>query len=216
MSLLRNCIRLSPLQLSELPFHTEFESSGTKSLKDPNKNLSAPTNEGPNDSYSSDPHSLLNGEERPELALFLREILDQAVQFINDIVPTTFREVGLKTSNPSAAKVRLLHRDISSTELREIPWSTSKISRQQASSDLDAGESWFARVSQHENSAKAGTACFEEFDWGLRVDHSEHERDYTPDIIDSFKVLDWDLETGVDGLKIDQYSHIKMNGKSTI
>lgn len=202
MAPLGNLVRLSPLQLNELPFHAEFQSSGTGSLGEQYHNLDLSRDD-----------NLLDQGGRPRLVFFLKEVLEEALQFVNDTVPSTFREGGLKASQPATAKVKLLNRDISSTELSEIPWPASRIPRQPSKGDLESGEAWFARISRHENRAGEGTASFEELDWGLRVDHSEHERDYTPEVIDSYKVLDWDSETGVEGLSIDKYSQIRMNSK---
>ena len=73
----------------------------------------------------------------------------------------------------------------------------------------------FARKSTHANKAEDGTATWEEFDNGLRVLHSEHEREYTPDVFDSFKVLDWDAETDALGDELGDYGDVKMSSKST-
>ena len=45
-----------------------------------------------------------------------------------------------------------------------------------------------------------GTANWVEFDHGLRLEHSEKERLYTPAVYDSYRVLDWDKEILADGL----------------
>lgn len=49
-------------------------------------------------------------------------------------------------------------------------------------------------------------------DEGLRVEHNEHERDYTPDIFDTYKVLDWDAETLAMG-NLDNFSDIRMRSE---
>jgi len=75
------------------------------------------------------------------------------------------------------------------------------------------GEKWFARSSAHQDSKAKGTADFEEFDFGLRVDHSIHEKDYTPDVYDANKILDWDseIQTGVVSASVGGgFSEIKM------
>ncbi len=59
--------------------------------------------------------------------------------------------------------------------------------------DAGAGvDHWFARQSIYETGAKNGTASWEEIDKALRVDHSQHEKDYTPDIHDTHEVINWD------------------------
>lgn len=75
------------------------------------------------------------------------------------------------------------------------------------------GEKWFARSSEHQDSKAKGTADFEEFDFGLRVDHSIHEKDYTPDVYDANKILDWDSEIQTGGVSASVgggFSEIKM------
>ena len=72
----------------------------------------------------------------------------------------------------------------------------------------------FARKSTHIHKTETGTATWEEFDGGLRVQHSEHEREYTPDVFDSFKVLDWDAETDALGDELGEYKDVKMSSMS--
>ena len=70
----------------------------------------------------------------------------------------------------------------------------------------------FARKSTHFNKPELGTASWDEFDAGLRVQHSENEADYTPDVYDCFKVLDWDQETNEFGGDVGEYGDVKMSG----
>ena len=74
----------------------------------------------------------------------------------------------------------------------------------------------FARKSTHLNRSEFGTATWEEFDAGLRVNHSENEHDYTDDVFDSFKILDWDRETDRFGDELGKYSEVKMSSTSPI
>jgi len=102
------------------------------------------------------------------LAAFVREVLDEALAFSDSVMPSTFQKKGSpKSSAPAAAKVQLL------------------------SSDVLKGEAWFARRSEHVDGARDGSASFAEFERGLFHDHSVHEMDYTPDVFDAFKVLDY-------------------------
>ena len=149
--------------------------------------------------------------QRPSLIPFIQELLDQATVFVDDILPTTFHESGSKSSSPSSAKVKLLKREITSHDLSRIPWKTSKIPRAVSKDVQSSAETWVARRSRHANQIEEGTASFSEFDHGLRVEHSEHEREYTPDVFDSFKVLDWDTETV--GVLFDKYSEVRMSSK---
>lgn len=183
MAPLGNLLRLSPLHLDELPSHPKILNlAGKGSDKKP-----------------------------PELAAFIKEVLNQAIEFIDDTMPATFKEANLKASSPSTAQVRLLSRYIPSSQIKQITWSNPNVSRQPPEDILDSGEAWFARRSRHVNQAQEGTASFSEFDYGLRVEHSEHEREYTPDLYDSFKVLEWDIQSECGGLVIDNYSSITMN-----
>lgn len=103
-----------------------------------------------------------------DLRTFVREVLDEAVNFSDSVVPSNFQKKGSsRSSPPSAAKVKLL------------------------SSDLMKGESWFARQSVHENAPLEGTASFDEFEAGLFDNHSQNEMAYTPTIYDAHHVLDW-------------------------
>jgi len=60
-----------------------------------------------------------------------------------------------------------------------------------------------------------GTADMDEFDTGLRYEHSKHEQEYTSDVFDSYNVLDWDaeIESAVEGSRIDNFSEIHMSSK---
>lgn len=204
MAPLGNLIRLSPLQLHELPHNVKLGGSIKQSSDGRIYNPSIATSEQPSADRTSD---ALDQDGRPKLAAFIKEVLDQATDFIDDTLSSTFREESLKMSLPATAQVRLLRRDITSAQLDKISWSKSRIPRRPPADSLKSGEAWFARRSRHANQSQEGTADFGEFDYGLRVDHSEHEREYTPDVFDSLKVLEWDCEE----LVIDEYSHIRMN-----
>lgn len=207
MAPLGNLIRLSPLQWHELPRNNKLGDSIKQSSDARVYSLGAATN---NDSSAASISDALDQDGRPELTAFIKEVLDQARDFIDETLSSTFREEGLKSSPPATGQVRLLSLDITSAQLDKIPWFKSRIPRQPPVDSLKSGEAWFARRSRHANQSQEGTADFSEFDYGLRVDHSEHEREYTPDVVDSFKVLEWDLKHGGEGLVLDEYSHITM------
>ncbi len=97
-----------------------------------------------------------------------------------------------KKSPPATAPVELSAKDIPS----------SALPKDSGPSD-GATESWFARKSLHENKPAQGTATWEEFDYALRVDHSQHEKDYTPDVLDAHEVLNWDSELEAVGRKVE-------------
>ena len=46
------------------------------------------------------------------------------------------------------------------------------------------------------------------------MQHSEHEWEYTPDVFDSFKVLEWDAETDALGDELGEYKDVKMSSMS--
>ena len=113
-----------------------------------------------------------------DLRHFIQEVLNEATDFGDSVIPSTFQNKGSpKSSPPSAAKVQLL------------------------SSDLIKSESWFARQSLHENAPLDGTASYDEFEDFIFHDHSKHEKEYTPAVYDAHKVLDWseDISTMEEG-----------------
>lgn len=201
MAPLGNLVRLQPLHINELPAHPLFESL----LKDP-KNT-------PNGSTPSHV-TKIDSTERPNLISFVEEVLDQATLFVDDTLPNTFKEGSLKSSAPSEAQVRLLSRSIGEADIRSVPWVNSSIPRNWSSNGRKPTEAWFARRSRHANHSGDGTVDFDEFDFGLRQDHSKHEQDYTPDVFDSYKVLDWNeqIKSAMDhGSSIDNYRDLNMS-----
>ena len=205
MAALGNLIRASPLQLEELPHHVKFGNSAKKSTDQGAQSSYIPSN---NILEPNGISEVLDQNGRPKLTAFIKEVLDQAKEFIDHIVPSTFQEGSLKMSAPSSAQVRLLRGIIPSAQLNQIPWSTSRIPRRLPLDALKSSEEWFARKSIHSNRSHEGTADFNEFDYALRIDHSEHEQEYTPEIFDLHKVLEWDLQN--EDLVIDDYSDPRM------
>lgn len=109
-----------------------------------------------------------NGAGQPDLRAFTAELLREAVNFADKVIPETFATKGKpKPSTPATAPVQML------------------------ASDVMTGEYWIARRSLHENAASRGTASFDEFVAGLYNDHSQHEQEYTPDCYDARRVLRW-------------------------
>ena len=210
---LGNLIRTAPLQLEELPNHpalVQLEGGNSRGIHtkddsgDGNRSSQAPKSVSAGDQ---------NESQRPALLPFIKAVFDEATIFVDDIMPNTFKESSEKQSNPAAAKVKLLKREIGGHELSRVLWTGSKISRNPPKAVGNSREAWFARRSRHANRSDQGTADFPEFDHGLRVNHSEHEREYTPDVFDAFRVLNWDSETVRHGFTIDNYSEIHMSSK---
>ena len=210
---LGNLIRIAPLQLGDLPSHPALAK-----LKDTSNNGGDIKDDSYDSKFSSQVQKTVSlgdydRSQRPALLPFIKAALDEATIFVDETMPNTFKPDGEKTSAPAAAMVKLLKREIGRHELSRVPWTTSNISRKPPKAVANSGEAWFARRSHHANRSDQGTADFPEFDHGLRVNHSEHEREYTPDVFDSYRVLDWDSETVRDDLVIDNYSEIRMSSK---
>lgn len=202
---LGNLVRLLPLHINEIPAHPALESLVRNPASPSNSNGSSPSQNGKVDS-----------SERPHLITFMEEILDQAAIFVDDTLPETFKKGSLKKSKPATAKVQLLSRMVKPAEMKMVPWINSSIPRNWSANGKKPGEAWFARRSRHANHSSEGTADLDEFDYGLRHNHSKHEEDYTPDVFDSYKVLDWSaqIKAALDnGSGIDNYRDLNMSSK---
>lgn len=125
--------------------------------------------------------SLQSSGTSPPIEQFVSAILDEGHDFLANYMPAAFKVKGQnKPSPPSTAPVELLAHEVSAHDLPE------------EGRTMGLGETWFARTSIHDNSAKEGTASWEEFDGGLRANHSQNERDYTPEVLDAHEILIWD------------------------
>lgn len=103
-----------------------------------------------------------------------------------------------KPAAPSTAGVKLLEKTIPAIEL---PTSHTPGAYPE--------ETWFARTSIHENKSTTGTASWPEFEYGLMDDHSQHEKEYTPDVYDAHRVLSYDTQTP--SLQIPGYEKIGLS-----
>ena len=168
---LGNLVRITPLDLNELPPHPAI----------PRENQ--PDSASPSDS----------------LLTFLLTIFDEASTFLSpSTFSTTFTSLSSKPSLPSITDVELYKREIPVSDLSTINWSENQTVPRKRPARLE-GENWFARRSLHRNeSAKKqeGTASWSEFVFGLKEQHSRHEQDFTPTIYDARHVLDWNDEIG--------------------
>ncbi len=198
-----NFLQLEPLTLEELPTVGKLESVEVSQSKSKHKRPLEESQGGGDDTAAlrapSNATEIVRSEAspvdgRPALRPFVKEVLDQAVTFMDEIFPFSFTAFAEKTSPPSTAKVQLLKRDRNPPRFTKIPWGISKFPRDTPHNLDSMGEGWFARRSRHANRQEKGTACFSECDYGLRVDHCEHEGQYTPEIFDTYKVLDWRLQ----------------------
>lgn len=194
MAPLGSLIRLSLLSSEELPYHALLHDRPNNA-----DDLNRPT-------IDEDGAELYG---HPTLEAFLKEALDEATQFMDDL-PSTFREGSLKSSPPPIADVRRLSRVIPRAQLAEIPPKQSSAIRPGFPDEaLKAGEIWFARRSRHLNLKQDGTADFHEFNYGIRIDHSEHERDYSPNVCSAVKIVEWDL-LDESNMTLGQYSEPQM------
>ncbi|KAL8694162.1 MAG: hypothetical protein Q9218_001159 [Villophora microphyllina] len=135
--------------------------------------------------------SKFDKDGRPLLEPFVKAVLDEAVTFMDDIVPNRFRETSEKSSPPAGSKVQVYKHEIPGQLLSEINWERGQMPRNPPPDIGKTGEVWFARASKHPDKQEKGTATFSEFEFGLRDNHSEHEAEYTPDVFDARLVLDW-------------------------
>ncbi|KXT09189.1 hypothetical protein AC579_428 [Pseudocercospora musae] len=118
-------------------------------------------------------HPQLKGSESsagPDLQSFVQALLDEGHAFITD--QKIWQGAGQKNAPPAKAPVEITKHS------RTTPGSKS-------------GETWFQRTSLHENKAEPGTATFEEFDSGLRENHSKNEQEYTPGLVEVHEVLNY-------------------------
>jgi hypothetical protein len=191
---LGNLIRLTPLLLNELPVHPSIPSTPVKGAA--SSNVDSP---------------------RLELLNFLHAILDEGGAFLDkSTFQSTFTSQSSKSSPPSTSNVRLLKRDIPSSEIDKISWGSPPIPRRKPQAIV--AEHWFARRSRHPNVSskeKKGSASWDEFVFGLRDQHSKHEYDFTPALYDAHHILDWNEE--IQGLekegKLAPYSHATMSSE---
>lgn len=136
MAPLGHLIRLNPFHIDELPAHPAFESSvGTPE----------------HDASNGNGHAK-QVNDRPNLLVFVEEVLKEARLFIDTTMPDTFKSKGSKSSAPSVAKVELLQRMISPSQIPRVPRQNSTVSRPLSlTKSKTTGEAWFARRSRHAN-----------------------------------------------------------------
>ncbi|KAL9605603.1 MAG: hypothetical protein Q9179_001220 [Wetmoreana sp. 5 TL-2023] len=224
MAALGNLVRLAPLSLDTLPFHPYLQASLERERSKSESRLSraetaAPletaqvVNECERSSIPPAASSSFDINGRPNLRAFVKAVLDEAVTFVDDILPATFRPSSEKHSRPAVAKVQVLKHEISGHELSRIPWLECRIPRNKPPKIDQTGEAWCARRSRHINQQAEGTATFREFNFGLRESHSEHEGEYTPEIFDTYKVLAWTIsdEPSEETPDFGDYTHVTMS-----
>ncbi|RMZ88247.1 hypothetical protein DV736_g4530, partial [Chaetothyriales sp. CBS 134916] len=174
-------IRLAPLRLFEIPAHPDLPSKANVDI------------------------------DQPDLLPFITTLLSDGLAFLSQ--PTfskNFRHHSNRKANPSTADVEVLTYSIPVSQLKsQVLWAPpSDIGRKPNANGAilppvkrpQPGalqpEHWFARHSRHSNISsksidKPGHASWDEFVYGLRDNHSQHEQDFTPTLYDARKVVDW-------------------------
>jgi hypothetical protein len=70
-------------------------------------------------------------------------------------------------------------------------------------------EYWVCRKSVHENAPVNGSAPWEEFQFGLRENRAENEKEYTPSVTGVERLLEWPTE----GEIVGGWQEVEMCGK---
>jgi Protein of unknown function (DUF3074) len=129
-------------------------------------------------------HPVLSGVQKedqcPALQPFASAFLTQGNTFATRSLANLTRQKGTKSSEGSAASVIVLKGDVGK-------------------------EFWVGRRSEHAGKPEKGDATWEEFDNGLRVNHSFNEMAYTPGVTDAVQICDWDVE-------VEGWTDVKLAG----
>lgn len=125
-----------------------------------------------------------NATSRPDLGDFIKEAITEAETLLSDTIHTFKVDKKLRCSPPSVAKVQL--------SSRAIPVSSSNAPNgERQKNNGDEEEFWVCRKSVHVDTPEEGTASWNEFESGLRFDHSQNEMDYTPSVSGVESLLEW-------------------------
>lgn len=137
---LGNLVRLIPLELEEVPVHPSIVNyldnssySQHDSKGDPSKSVTS----SPDD---TSPYADSSGQ--PDLKQFIKGVLDEATNFVDHDIPTSFKQKGKKSNPPSTAKIDVLQRMISSEEIKRIPFQEANVSRKALKAIQSNGEAW--------------------------------------------------------------------------
>ncbi|RVX73855.1 hypothetical protein B0A52_02745 [Exophiala mesophila] len=164
-----NFVRLSSLQVGDLPEHAELP---------------------------------LSKNSRPELDKFFMTLVNDGLAFLSaKSLADNFSHHSTKPSPPSSSKVEVLTYSIPAAEIGQIEWSDGR-TVERSKPRAPGSEHWFARKSIHRDVSsksidQSGSACWDEFVYGLRDNHSEHEAKFDPSLYDARPVLDWKRELGL-------------------
>ena len=132
-------------------------------------------------SHPALPGSAASSTSPASLAL---QLLTQAYTFSTTTLNGLAVKKGLKKSAGSAASVQVLNGNVGS-------------------------DYWVARRSRHGGKKEAGDADWDEFEQGLRVEHSKHEMEYTPSVKDCVEVCQWSVGS------IEGWEKVDLAGKKS-
>ncbi|RMD43869.1 hypothetical protein DV735_g1228, partial [Chaetothyriales sp. CBS 134920] len=151
-----------------------------------------------------------HGEKEGQAPLlpFIVALLSDGLAFLSQpVFSKNFKHHSNRKAIPSTADVEVLTYSIPASQLKsQVPWTPRSPSNGSSIANGSADhhsttmtkttEHWFARRSRHANvssksTANPGHASWDEFVYGLRDNHSQHERDFTPTLYDARKVVDW-------------------------
>jgi hypothetical protein len=131
-------------------------------------------------------HSSLPAAAGPSAYSLAADLLNQGRSFATDTLNNKLAaKRGLKHAAGSAAQVQVLHGNVD-------------------------GEYWVARRSRHKGKKEKGDADWDEFDGGLRVEHSKHEMEYTPGVKDCVEVCRWS------DVEVQGWETVELAGKLVI
>jgi hypothetical protein len=139
------------------------------------------------DPFSLSPHTNIgNDSSTVSAATLAAELLGTGNHFVNSVL-TTFKF---------------------DTKSKRLPPTNDEIL---ISRGKHNDETWVARSSTHRNQASNSSATLEEFERGLKDDHSKNEAEYTH-LADSVEIASWDLSQD----NIEGWNAVTMEGASTI
>jgi hypothetical protein len=137
----------------------------------------------------------------PPLLEFVTQLLREGAQFADATIPNEFQHV----------KIQHLPR----SKGGDVEVLTGGPGVDDPAANDGRGEFWFCRRSRHtlikDGAPERGKASWEEFDDALFRDHSVKEGEYTPDIYDAHKILDW--SEGLNGQKIEDWYDVGLESE---
>ncbi|EFW14452.1 hypothetical protein D8B26_008301 [Coccidioides posadasii str. Silveira] len=153
-----------PLSLIDIPWHPHHSAGGGSS------------------SSSAAAAAASNQHQHPDLALFLRYVLDQGREWMTARMPWARSGDKSAPARPSKARVQ-----VCSYVSRYLPYKESAENRG------PSVDHWFGRRSVHEDVARRGSATLAELRGLLKDDHAENEVRYNPGVIGVERVTAYDL-----------------------